>query len=80
MLRKGSLAYTETHTKRKANQHGCLPRLLNNGDKGIEIEYDGGKIFCTGPTSAAKEEQKSLVPTRQAQQTNQRRTPMNCTL
>jgi hypothetical protein len=28
------------------------------------------KIFCTGPTKAAKEGQKSLVPTRPAQQTN----------
>jgi hypothetical protein len=70
----------EKHTKSQATQHGCLPRLLNNGDKGIEIEYDGGKLFCTGPTSAAKAEQKSLVPTRQAQRTNQGRTPINCTL
>jgi hypothetical protein len=27
------------HTKRQANQHGCLPRLLGDGDKGIEIVY-----------------------------------------
>jgi hypothetical protein len=28
-------------------------------------------ILCTGPTGAAEAEQKSLVPARQAQQTNQ---------
>jgi hypothetical protein len=35
-------------------------------------------IFSTGPIRAAKAEQKSLVPTGQAQQTNQRRTPFIC--
>jgi hypothetical protein len=29
----------ETPTKRQATQHGCLPRLLDDGDKGIEIVY-----------------------------------------
>ncbi len=79
-LGTGSLAYTETHTKRQATQHGCLPRLLRYGDKGIEIEYDWGKIFCTGPTSAAKAKQKSLVRTRQGQRTNQGKTPIDCIL
>jgi hypothetical protein len=27
----------ETHTKRQATQHGCLPSFLGEGDKGIEI-------------------------------------------
>ncbi len=27
----------ETHTKRQTTQHGCLPGLLGDGDKGIEI-------------------------------------------
>jgi hypothetical protein len=27
----------ETHTKRRATQHGCLPSLLADRDKGIEI-------------------------------------------
>jgi hypothetical protein len=26
---------TETHTKRQATQHGCLPSLLGSEDKGI---------------------------------------------
>ncbi len=30
---------TETHTKRQATQHGCLPSLLGDGDKGIEIVF-----------------------------------------
>jgi hypothetical protein len=29
----------ETHSKRQATQHGCLPSLLGDGDKGIELEY-----------------------------------------
>jgi hypothetical protein len=31
--------------------------LLDDGDKGIEIVYSEEKIFCTGPTRAAKAEQ-----------------------
>ncbi len=38
------------------------------------------KIYCTGLTRAAKAEQKSLVPARQAQWTNEGRTPFICTL
>jgi hypothetical protein len=48
-----------------------------------ELKYvvDGEeKNIFTGPTRAAKAEQKSLVPARQAQQTNQGRTPFTCTL
>ncbi len=26
-------------TKRQATQHGCLPRLLGDGDEGIEIVH-----------------------------------------
>jgi len=33
------------------------------------------KIICNGPTRAAKEGQKPLVPARQAHVTNQGRTP-----
>jgi hypothetical protein len=29
----------ETHTKRRATQHGCLPSWLGDGFKGIEIVY-----------------------------------------
>ncbi len=29
----------ETHTKRQATLHGCLPSLLGDGDKGIETVY-----------------------------------------
>jgi hypothetical protein len=28
---------TEPHIKRQETQHNCLPRLLGDGDKGIEI-------------------------------------------
>jgi hypothetical protein len=62
-------------------QHGCLPSLRGDGDKRIEIVFGEEKnIFYHGPTSAAKAEQKSLVPARQAQQTNQGRTLFICIL
>ncbi len=35
-------------------------------------------IFCTGLTRAAKAGQKSIVPVRQAQRTNQGRAPVIC--
>jgi hypothetical protein len=50
-----------THNKRQATQHGCLPSLLGDRDKGIKNCTMRNKIFCTGPTRAAKAEQKSLV-------------------
>jgi hypothetical protein len=37
------------------------------------------KVFCTGPTRAAKAEQKSLAPAWQAQRTSQGRTRFDCT-
>jgi hypothetical protein len=65
-------------------QHGCLPNLLGDGDKGLEgleIVYgEEKKYFFTGRTRAAKANQKSLVPARQAQRTNQERTPFICLL
>jgi hypothetical protein len=67
---------------RRSSTAACpLPSLLGNGDKGIEKIYGEGKIFCTGLTEAAKAEQKSLVPARQVQRTNQGRSPPSiCTL
>ncbi len=63
---------TQRHTKRQATQHGCLPSLLFDEDKENDKVYGEKKnIFFIGPTRAAKAEQKSLVPARQAQQTNQ---------
>jgi hypothetical protein len=38
------------------------------------------KIFWTGPTRAAEAGKKHIVPSRQAQRTNQGRTPFICTL
>jgi hypothetical protein len=64
----------ETHTWRQATQ------LVGDKDRGCEIVYVRKKIFCTGPTRAAKAEQKSLVPERQAQRTNPSRTPFTFTL
>jgi hypothetical protein len=39
--------FPETHTKRQAIQHGCLPNLLGDEDKGSEIVYREEKIFCS---------------------------------
>ncbi len=38
----------ETHTKRQATQHGCLPSLLGDGDFKIEIVY-GEEITVNVP-------------------------------
>ncbi len=76
---KSSWLLSETHTKRQATQHDFMPSLLgDDGTKGIV--YGEEKIFCTVPTRAAKQEQKSLVPLYQAEQTKQGRTPVICTL
>jgi hypothetical protein len=65
-----------THIKRQATRHDCLPGLLDDGDPWNEIMYYEKTIFCTGPTRAAKAGQKSLVPARRAQRTNQGRNPL----
>jgi hypothetical protein len=36
--------FPETHAKRQATQHGCLPSLLGDGDKEIEVVYGEEKI------------------------------------
>ncbi len=38
----------ETHTKRQAAQHGCLPSLLGGGDKEIEKCTMVKKYFVLG--------------------------------
>jgi hypothetical protein len=52
----------KTHIKRQVKRLDCLPSLLGDGDKLIEIVTARKKIFCTGPTRAAKAGQKSRVP------------------
>jgi hypothetical protein len=42
----------ENHTKRQAIQHGSLPSLLGDGDKGIEIVYGEGKYFVLANKSS----------------------------
>jgi hypothetical protein len=67
--------YNLTHIKRQATQHGCLPSLRAIGTNEFEQFYGEEKIFCIGPTRAAKAEQTYLVPARHAQQTNHGRIP-----
>jgi hypothetical protein len=38
-MRKAANVSTETHAKVQATQHGCLPCLLGDWDKVIEIVY-----------------------------------------
>jgi hypothetical protein len=63
------MAYTaETHTKRRAAQHDCLPSLLSDGDKGIVIVYSEekncpgqqrpNKNSCPGTTSPMNQPRK----------------------
>ncbi len=66
-------AAPETLIKRQATQHGCLPSLLGDGDKGIEKVYTvrkkylysadessqgRTKISCTGTTSPTNQPRK----------------------
>ncbi len=68
-----------THIQRKAALHDCLPGLLGVGDTFIEIVCREEKNNLSRLTRAAKAEQKSLVPARQAKWTNQGGTPFICT-
>jgi hypothetical protein len=70
----------EAHTKRQATQHGCLPGLLGDGDKRTKIAYGEEKNYFVLGRLESKAEQKSCEPARQAQKTNQGRTPFICTL
>jgi hypothetical protein len=38
----------ETHIKRQVTQHGCLPSLLGDGDKGNEKVYSEEQYFVLG--------------------------------
>ncbi len=69
----------ETPNKRQATQHGCMPNLLGDGDKGIEIVDGEDKIFCSWPTRAAKARQENnlLYWHNKANEPNQERTPFN---
>jgi hypothetical protein len=42
------IQYVPETTKRQATQHGCLPSLLGDGDKGIEIVNGEKKYFVLG--------------------------------
>ncbi len=67
-------------TQRQATQHACLPSLYGDWEKGIEIVYGEENIFCTGPTRAAKTEQKSFLQARRVQRSNKEWIPFICTL
>jgi hypothetical protein len=76
-----SVCHRDTYYRdRRPMTSACLACWAMDGDKGIEIVYGEEKIFCTGPPRAAKAEQKSLVPARQGQRTNQGKTPFYCIL
>jgi hypothetical protein len=51
----------ETHIKRPATRHDCLPSLLGDGVKWIEIVYGETKIICSGPTRA----EEPMEPTKE---------------
>jgi hypothetical protein len=64
-------------TKRQATQHGCLPSLLGGADIGIEIVHGEEINICTGPTRAAKAEQKSPVTGTTSQTDQPRKDPFH---
>jgi hypothetical protein len=43
---------TDYESMRQVTQHGCLPSLLGDGDKEIQIVYGEEKNIFTGPTRA----------------------------
>jgi hypothetical protein len=67
------LVRSETH--RQATRHDCLPSLLGDGDKGIEIVYGEGKNKFYWADKSSPGRTKSLVLAPQAQAGNQGRTP-----
>jgi hypothetical protein len=62
-----TMAQPETHIKRQATQHDCLPSLLSGGDKLPEIVYDDEKhvLYWTN-YSNLKAGQKSILPAQRA--------------
>ncbi len=50
----------ETHTMRQTTQHSCLPGILGNGDKGIEIVYGEEEIFVVGRLEQPRQNQNIL--------------------
>jgi hypothetical protein len=54
------------------------PACWTMGTEKSKLCTIGKKIFCTGLTRAAKAYQKSLVPARQPQRTNQGGIPFIC--
>jgi hypothetical protein len=57
-----SLYRTETHIKRQATRHDCLPSWLAMGTNELKKCTTRKTIFCTETTKAAKAGQKSLEP------------------
>ncbi len=53
--------FPETLTTRQATQHGCLPRLLGDGDKRNGNSVVRKKIFCTGHRLEQPRQNKNLL-------------------
>ncbi len=53
-------ARPETHTKRQATQHDCMPSLLGGGYKLVEIVYGEGKKLVLGRLEQARQDQNVL--------------------
>jgi hypothetical protein len=55
----------ETQTKKEATQHHCLPSLMGDGVKVIEIVYGDEKNIFTAPNRTAKTEQRTNEPAKE---------------
>jgi hypothetical protein len=51
---------TETLSKRQATQHGWLPSLLGDGDKGIKIVYVEENFFVLGRLEQSRQNKNLL--------------------
>jgi hypothetical protein len=72
--------WDQRHIPRDCDSARLPAQFAGHWGKGGEIVYGEEKLFCTGLTRAAKGEQKSLVPARQAKCDQPRKDPFIFTL
>jgi hypothetical protein len=73
-----NLSFPETHTKRQATQHGCMPSFLGDRYNWIEIVYVRKKYFELGRLGQPRQD-KNLLYRHKSNEPTQGRTPFICT-
>jgi hypothetical protein len=74
----------ETHNKRWATEHGCLPSLQGDGDKEVEIVFGEEKsiLYCMGRPEQRRRDKNLLYQHDKPNELTKKkgRTPFICTL